>query len=325
MSNTPEIQSKITNLLAELTKQEQEDQIIEADRILTEMESIDSQLALDQIQSRLQNRFKVYWSGKVFGKVAAVLFIPLLLTSAWLFYLQINSKKNQQYAMQEITSPPGVRSQVVLPDGSRVWLNSGSTIRFSVPFHKEAREVDITGEAFFDVKKNPEQPFIVQSGKVQVKVLGTRFNYKSFDEDPTIDIILEKGKIALDIQSETGEKEVFMKPGEHAIIDKESNVATIKSENICKYVAWHNGKLVFDNTPISEVAKTLARWYGVEVVAKDPEIMNYRFTTTFENESLLEVIELLSLSSPIQIKYLPATVGKEKQKLTRSKVLISKR
>lgn len=325
MANRSDINHKLANLIADRSNLESEEAIIDANRILTEMQSVDSQVAFNQVQRRIQNEFKVYWFWETSKKVAAVLFIPLFLASAWLFYLQIYSKKDQQYAMQEITSPPGVRSQVVLPDGSKVWLNSGSTIRFSIPFHKETREVGITGEAFFDVKKNPEQPFIVQSGKVQVKVLGTRFNYKAFDEDPTIDVILEKGKIALDIQNKTGGNEIIMKPGEHAIIDKESNRSSIRTENISKYTAWHKGKLVFDNTPMTEVAQMLARWYGVEVIANDSEINNYRFTTTFEGESLFEVIELLSLSSPIRIKYFPATVGKDNHKLTRSKVLISKK
>ncbi len=325
MTNIPEIQHKITNLLADRANQQHEDQIIEANLILAEMESIDSHSAFARIQDQFRDETKIirYW--EIFKKIAALLFIPLLVTSAWLFYKPIARNQVQQYAMQEITSPPGIRSQVVLPDGSKVWLNAESKIRFPVPFHREIREVDLTGEAFFDVKKNLEQPFVVQSGKVKVKVLGTCFNCKAFKEDPTIEVILGKGKIALDIQNKTGVNELFMKPGEHAIIDKESSIATIKSENIYKYIAWHKGKLVFDNTPISEVAQMLSRWYGVNVIVKDPKIMNYRFTTTFEDESLFEVIELLGLSSPIRIKYFPAIVGKNNQKLTCSKVLITKK
>jgi ferric-dicitrate binding protein FerR (iron transport regulator) len=214
---------------------------------------------------------------------------------------------------------------VVLPDGSKVWLNAESTIKFKVPFSKESRDVDLLGEAFFDVTKNPEQPFVVQSGNIKVKVLGTRFNCKAFAEDQQIEVILEEGRIALNSQSTSGSKEEIMNPGDHAVIERESGATTISNENISKYIAWHTGKLVFDNTPMDEVAQMLERWYGVEVTVQDREIMNYRFTTTFENESLFQVIELLGLSSPIRIKYVPATITKDRQTQTRSKVLISKK
>lgn len=324
MTNSPDINHKMNHLIADRTNQEAEEQIIEANRILTEMQSIDSLSAYVQVRQRIQNDFNKYRLWEIFKKVAAVLFIPLLVTTAWFFHRQIDHDPGKQYSIQKITSPPGIRSQVILPDGSNVWLNASSTIRFSVPFNNETRNVDLLGEAFFEVKKNPENPFIVHSGNVKVKVLGTRFNCKAFDEDSTIEVTLEEGKIALNIQSKTETNEVEMKPGDHAIVSKGRDVATIKSENICKYVAWHKGKLVFDNTPMTEVAQMISRWYGVNVIVKDPEIINYRFTTTFENEPLFEVIELLKLSSPILIKYVPATIGKDNQKLTCSKVFISK-
>lgn len=325
MKNDSDVKQRITNLLADRVNQLPEEQITEATRVILEIDEIDSSAAFFQVQDRIISSKKRFIHLDILMRVAAVLFIPLLIITLWLSYRQLTHNQVQQYSMQEITSPPGIRSQVVLPDGSKVWLNAGSTIRFPVPFYNETRNIDLSGEAFFDVEKNPKQPFIVQSGNVKVKVLGTHFNYKAFNEDPTIEIILEEGKIALNMQTKTGINEVLMKPGDRAIVDKESIKATIKNENISKYIAWHKGKLVFDNTPMTEVAQMLARWYGVEVIAKDPEIMNYRFTTTFEDESLYEVIELLGLSSPIRIKYFPATVGKDNQKLTRSKVLISKK
>lgn len=325
MANNKGIQEEITNLITDRINQELEEQIIEARRIISELETIDSVAAFSQVQDQIQKSHKTFRLLNALSRVAAILFIPLLMVTSWNFYHPIHSMPVQQYSMQEITSPPGIRSQVVLPDGSKVWLNAESTIQFSVPFHKESRNINLLGEAFFDVTKNAEQPFIVQSGKVKVTVLGTRFNFKAFALDPTIEVILEEGKIALNRTGKVGENETILKPGDRFIYKKKSNVATIKNENISKYIAWHDGKLIFNNTPIAEVAQMLSRWYGIEVIVTDPGIMNYRFTTTFENESLFQVTELLGLSSPIQFKYIPARLGKENQTQCRSKVIINKK
>jgi transmembrane sensor len=324
MTNNFNIQQKLNDLIKDRINQEPEEQIHEAVRIISEIENIDSKIAFTKVQGQIQKGKQAITLLNMLSRIAAMLFIPLLIASAWLFF---NPQKisTSQFAIQEITSPPGTRSQVVLPDGSKVWLNAESTIKFSIPFQEESRDIDLQGEAFFDVAKNPEQPFIVQSGNVKVKVLGTRFNFKSFAEDKNIEVVLEEGKISLNLPGKTGTQEAIMEPGDRAVIEKESGKATIGNENINKYIAWHSGKLVFDNTPMSEVARLLERWYGIEVNVQDSEIMNYRFTTTFENESLFQVIELLGLSSPIRIEYIPASIGKNNQTRTKSKVQISKK
>ncbi len=324
MAENKHIQQKIEDRLTRLTNQEPAEQILSAQQIVSEIETINSHAAFALVQKRIQNNKSTISLLNTFSRIAAILFIPLLLASVWFFYNQ-QKPTHQQFAIQKITSPPGIRSQVILPDGSKVWLNAESTIKFQVPFQENSRNIDIVGEAFFDVARNLEQPFIVQSGSVMVKVLGTRFNYKAFAEDKNIEVVLEEGKIALNLQNDSENKETILRPGDHAVIEKESNKTIVKNENINKYIAWHTGKLVFDNSPMSEVARLLERWYGVEVQVQDSEIMNYRFTTTFENESLFQVIELLGLSSPIRIKYVPATVGKNNQAQTKSKVIISKK
>lgn len=325
MTDNRNIQQKIDDRITQLRNQVQEEQIIEAGQIIAEIETINSPAGFARVQNRIQEGKKSLQLLNALSRIAAILFIPLLIASTWLFFRQQNHGVAPEFAMQEITSPPGIRSQVVLPDGSKVWLNAESTIKFKVPFQKESRDVDIVGEAFFDVTKNTEQPFVVESRNVKVKVLGTRFNFKAFAEDKEIEVVLEEGKIALNLQGNAGTREEIMHPGDRAVIEKESGESIIGQEEITKYIAWHTGKLVFDNTPMSDVARLLDRWYGIEVIVQDPEIMNYRFTTTFENESLLQVIELIGLSSPIQIKYIPATVGKNDQAQTKSKVLISKK
>ncbi|MFA5326352.1 MAG: FecR domain-containing protein [Prolixibacteraceae bacterium] len=325
MKENKEIQKNIRELLDLRRNQDPDEQLAEASRIVSEIETVDSSAAFSQVLKRIQKEKQSIFSLNALSRIAAILFIPLLVASGWLLYRQITAENVQQFSMQEITSPPGIRSQVVLPDGTKVWLNAETTIQFPVPFSKNSRNVELLGEAFFYVTKNPEKPFIVHSGNVSVKVLGTHFNCKAYSSDKNIDVILEEGKIALNVEGNATAKEYIMVPGQHAIVGKSDSKTTILKENIHKYIAWHTGKLVFDNTPMSEVAQLIERWYGVNVIVQDPEIMNYRFTTTFENESLFQVIELLGLSSPIRFNYVPAKVNSNNQMESKLKLLISKK
>ena len=325
MTKIPHIQDKINDLIETRSLQEPEDQIIEARRIVCEIDEVDSHAAFNRVSNRIRNTQPGYRILNIAMRLAATLFIPLLLVSSWLFYKQYSKSETGKLAMQEVTSPAGVRSQVVLPDGSKVWLNAESTLKFPVPFPKDFRNVDLQGEAYFEVTKNQKRPFVVHSGNVEVKVLGTRFDCKAFAEDRNIEVILEEGKVALNSNVASGQDESILKPGDRAVIEKTTGEMQIVNENIGKYIAWHTGKLVFDNTPMEEVATRLERWYGVEVVIQDKNILNYRFTTTFDNESIFHVIELLSLSSPIQMKYVQASIGKDNKTQTRAKVLISKK
>lgn len=325
MTKILHLQNKIIDLLKARNNKKEEEQIIEAEKIVSEIDSVDSRIAFAHVQNRIKKGARSIHFLNSLSRVAAILFIPLLIASSWLLYKQLNQEDPAKFAIQEITSPPGVRSHVVLPDGSRVWLNAETTIKFPVPFSKECRRVDLLGEAFFDVVKNPEQPFFVQSGKVKVKVLGTRFNFKAFNEDKNIEVILEEGKIALTLNTNAGEREAIMNPGDRAVIEKKSCATSISRQQINKYIAWHTGKLVFDNTPMIEVAQLLERWYGIEVIVQDQGILNYSFTTTFENESLFQVTELLGLSTPISFKYIPATLGGNNQAQTKSKIIISRK
>lgn len=327
MTQRPDLEQRIVTQLNVRETESKEEQIAEAGRILSEIETIDLRAAFIKVQNRIEEKARPIQWINILSRVAAVLFFPLLIVASWLFFKQQNQETNPvtKYAMQEITCPPGMRSQVILPDGSRVWLNAESTIKFSVPFPSESRTIQLSGEAFFDVVKNHQQPFFVCSDKVGVKVYGTRFNFKAYPKDPNIEVILEEGRIGLGVTNQGELNKTALIPGDRAVIVKENHTVDIKNEKIDKYIAWHTGKLVFENTPMNEVALMLERWYGIEVIVKNPEIMDYSFTTTFDNESLFEVIELLEISSPIRIKYIPATIGKENNPQTRSKVFLYKR
>lgn len=315
----------IVELLEERKNQDIESQISEASRIISKIDTIDSQSAYLNISKKIQNHNRTALFLQTLTRVAAVLFIPALIASLWLYNQAKTPVVSLPYAMQEISTPSGVRSKIVLPDGSTVWLNAESTLKFKAPFDPISREVSLTGEAFFDVKKNPDAPFIVQSGTARVKVYGTRFNCKAFTEEDKIEVVLEEGKVSLNTGGVEKVIEKILKPGDRAVIDKVGNQTNITNEKIEKYIAWHDGKLIFDETPMQEVAIRLARWYGIDVVIDDPRISKYKITTTFDNESLHQVLELIGMSSPIDIQYIPAAVDNTTQEQTKSKVIFSRK
>jgi len=323
MKYNDRINHQVKNLLSERQNQDADGQFVDANHILSEIRSIDSHKAYSLVEHRIRNDKNNLRIINILSRIAAILFLPLLIASAWLFYHQQSKIIPMQYAMQEITSPRGVRSQVILPDGSNVWLNAESTIRFKVPFEPQNRNVELSGEAFFAVKKDSHRPFHVQSGKINVTVLGTKFDCKAFAEDSAIEVVLAEGKVSLRTDGTYTGKEIIMAPGERAVVNKTTLKTIVSAEKIEKYIAWQAGKLVFDECPMPEVARQLERWYGIEVNIDDPKILNYRITTTFENESLHQVLELLALSSPIKINYIPAKIDIKNQLQIKAKVSIT--
>ena len=307
------------------SNQNLEEEIAGAIKVISEIEEVDSHKAFLAVKGKIQKASKIKSLITAVSRIAAILFVPLLIGTLFAVHQLTNTAKSQQIAIQEITSPPGIRSQVLLPDGTKVWLNAESSIKFNIPFDQSQREIALTGEAFFDVHKNPEVPFVVKSGNVAVSVLGTRFNFKAYDQENRIEVVLEEGKVKLSTKTNIQGLEATMNPGERAVYDKKDYSTQITNGKIDKYIAWHSGRLVFDDTPLPEVAAQLDRWYGIEVVLEGPQIENYKITTTFENESLNQVLDLLELSSPIDVKYENAKIDKISRKQTRSKIIITKK
>ncbi len=319
------IENQLIRKVEERLNQGPEEQVAEAAKVIHAIREIGQDAAWKKVQARIDTnrRFRIFFEYLV--RAAAVLFIPLLVSSGYFFIRQQNRQVPSGVAYQEITSPIGVRSQIVLPDGSRVWLNTESTIRFPVPFNPRKRVVELQGEAFFDVVKNSMAPFEVEADKIRVHVTGTQFNVKSFREDDAVEVVLKDGRVTLGIGEPGMENSVAMNPGERAVFVKESGKLAVKKEKIDKYIAWQQGKLVFDETPMTEVAEMLERWYGVDVEVNDPEVRKYRINTTFDNNPLHQVLELLALSSPIDIRYIPATIDENKQIKSLAKIIIKKK
>jgi len=331
MKKNNTISSAGTNLEEYLEKQKNLspfEKKMEAGALIGEINAIDSSRAFSNVQRRIEKKDTVIHFFRMVNRVAAVLSIPLLAFTLWSLFLR---EKPVQYSetdltWQELQSPAGMRSQVILPDGTRLWLNAESKIRYSIPFTREYRTVELTGEAYLEVAKNEASPFLVQSGKASVEVLGTQFNVKAYSDEDQVEVALREGSVKFAfLNSNNQQQRLQLKPGDYLVFTKTDEQVQLENRELDKYIAWHTNALVLDDTPMEEVARLLERWYGVDVTLVGQDLKKYRITTTFENESLFQVIELLKLSSPITIKYIPGKINRETGNAERSKVIISKK
>ena len=236
------------------------------------------------------------------SKIAAVLFLPLLVISSW--YLLTDGRffaKEAETIYAEIHSPLAARTQFELPDGSTGWLNSGSTLKFPVKFYGAERKVELSGEGFFDVVKDSKRPFVVNTCDIAVVALGTRFNVFAYPDDETCEITLESGMVVVKKISKSGEpmKLAELQPDHQLIISNKTEYTGINEVETEKYTSWKEGKLVLRNDPMNEVVKRISRWYNIEIDLKDKELETYKFRATFEDETFSEVLTLLKISSPI--------------------------
>ncbi len=177
--------------------------------------------------------------------------------------LTYNSSNNRSEAVYNtIKTPRGGQYQLVLADGSQVWLNAASSIRFPVDFTEKVRKVEITGEAYFEIKKDAAKPFIVTiPGKGQVEVLGTHFNINAYDDENTLNTTLIEGSVKF--IADNGES-VKLKPGQQAQLS--SSVSVLNDADIDKIIAWKTGWFNFDRADITTIMRQVSRWYDVEVV-----------------------------------------------------------
>ena len=235
---------------------------------------------------------------QTFQRVAAILIVPLLLSFVAYFYFQSKpSFATTSYA--EIQCPMGVRTRFQLPDGSTGYLNSGSRLKYPVQFIDE-RKVELVGEAFFEVVPNAEIPFHVNTKNLDIKVLGTTFNVIAYEGESTEEIVLQTGKV--DILMKNGKQLTVLAPNEQLTLDIGKYTFSKNTVEALQYTTWKDGKLVFRNENMQQVAKRLSRWYNAEVVIEDRLLDDYTFHATFIDEPLDEVLKLLSITTPIIYK-----------------------
>lgn len=208
-----------------------------------------------------------------------------------------------QVLYNTVTTPKGGQFRLVLSEGSRVWLNAGSSLRFPTVFTGTERNVELTGEGYFEVAHNPAQPFTVKVGKMDVEVLGTHFNINSYADEPAAKTTLLEGKLVV----KKGDKSLYLQPGQQAV-DANNNasepVLTVNREADADAVmAWKNGLFIFDNSDLPKILRDLSRWYDVEVQTEGVLSGKTLFGIVSRNSPLSTVMKQLKSGSPVPFTY----------------------
>jgi ferric-dicitrate binding protein FerR (iron transport regulator) len=252
---------------------------------------------LNQINSG--KRRLTYW--QILQRIAAILFIPLLISMLWLTVGKNFRNSNSTTTYNKVVAAFGTYSLLELPDGSKVWLNSGASLRYPDKFRNKDRTVYLIGEAYFEVHSDKTMPFFVNTPYFTVKATGTKFNVRAEKNFRTPSVTLVEGKVSIQKPNSDKQKDLItvLQPNQHFTYDTLSGHVITQTEDTYKHFAWKDGKLVFRNDNISEVARRISLQYNVDIEIKGNEIKKYRYRATFENEPLGELLRLLKISSPI--------------------------
>ena len=239
----------------------------------------------------------------VITRAAAVLLLPIL---SLLIYTNLSDKGRYADNLNdlEVEAPAASRMHINLGDGTMVWLNHGSKLKYPYRFEGKNRRVFLTGEAFFVVAHNKDVPFIVGTDRLEIKATGTTFNVSAYPGDELVETTLVEGKVIL--YDNNSKREIkALSPNECFKFDKQNNAYALESQDIEKYVAWKDGLLVFRNDSIADIAKKLSRWYNVDVEIVNNKVQEYTCTATFSDETLSQVLELMTLPTPVSYTISP--------------------
>jgi transmembrane sensor len=246
----------------------------------------------------------------VWFKIAAIGLLVIGLSTLWNVF-RSHEIKVRELAYNEIIVPLGEKAQIILSDGSHVWINSASKLRYPVMFGETSRDVTLEGEAFFDVVKKHGQTFVVNTRDVKVNVLGTAFNVKCYPGDEKTQTIVVRGEVKVeDIHGD--QLPIIIKPNEMATLQKKLtpdlstshlNSITVKKVDPESLVSWKDQMLVFSGESFEDLAIKMERWFNVRIKIDDNELKTERYSGKFvHNETVYQVLEAIKITTPIVYK-----------------------
>lgn len=250
-------------------------------------------------QKQLETKHKIRWQVYVI-RIAAVLLIPLLVYTGFLFDQVHGNREQAELVLQQVVANPGSRVHFTLPDQTEVWLNSGSTLEYPAAMNSQKqRNVKLIGQGYFKVAHNPNCPFWVEADQLKIKVMGTSFDVSNYKNDGQITSTLEEGSIALfDSQDR---KVAVLEPGQQATLKKDSRELHIENIETELITSWKDGRLIFRNSSIPEIITRLERWFNCSIEA-DVSLVNsdIEYTATIQDETLGEVLQMIELSTAVK-------------------------
>jgi ferric-dicitrate binding protein FerR (iron transport regulator) len=239
-------------------------------------------------------------------KAAAVLLIPLLIAFGW-YYLQ-STQNDRPVQYTEVIAPEGQISKCILADGTEVWLNSGTNIRYDNRYNEHYRDIILDGEAYFKVSADKAKPFRVLTNAIKIQVHGTSFNVSAYKSCKAVETILEEGSVEI-ILKEQKDHAVFIKPGEKAVYDIENQKVNIEKVDTELYTAWHEGKFLFKDAALSDIFKKLEQVYGISIELEDIEIGRIRLRGIFEyNHNIVDALFKIKMTTDLNYRIQGRTV-----------------
>lgn len=233
--------------------------------------------------------------GRMYSIAAAIL-LPLVLGGFTWFY-QWTTSSNEPELFTEIVAPPKHNSQITLPDGTQVWLSPESKLKYGQNYGRKTRNVILDGEGYFEVTKNHEKPFTVETGHLNVKVLGTSFNLEAYSNETTVRTTLVRG--SLQIESELISKDFLLTPGDRVSFDVNSRQLTSEKVNTEIYRLVKDGMIIFKRNTLAEVCRKLERWFMIPVEFNGTDNQDLLFTAKFQDEPVEKILKILDLTIPI--------------------------
>lgn len=285
---------------------------------IKEMETIDTSAAYGRTQKQIRATRHKRISQQI-TRYAAFLTLPLLLSSLVLGYLYLKGDDVEvKYA--EVTAAAGSIIRYELPDKSVVWLNAGSKLRYPTTFTGDKREVDLQGEAYFDVEADPKHPFYVNTREgLSVYVYGTQFNVNAYEDETFIETVLEHGHI--NVMAPDGQTEVKLEPGERLYYDKQGSKLTKSKVDVYEKVAWKEGKMIFRSTSLDAVLRKLSRHFNVDIQFNNRSGKEYKYRATFRDETLPQILDYLGKSALLKWKT-EEPVQQSDATFTRKKIIV---
>lgn len=228
----------------------------------------------------------------------------LLVSARSLKYRDIDSPDTTEI-FHTLEIPRGGEYLLTLSDGTMIYLNSESTLSFPVKFQGKERKVYLTGEAYFKVAKNTEHPFVVTAGELEVLVTGTTFGVRAYKDEKDIQTTLESGQVTVKVEG----KSVKLVPNKQVLFNKSTMGLEVRDVDVDLYLAWADGRLVYDNCPLEKILTDLGRWYNIDVFYSRDELRSYQFSLNMKkHEEFTQVLELIGKTGEVQFEIKDNTV-----------------
>jgi transmembrane sensor len=264
---------------------------------------------LQQIHEKIEPEFIVIRREKARRVLFNIARIAAVLVFGMVLGIGINTFRKTDPITLTSKAPKGSIAQMILPDSTMVYLNSGSELKYTHKGSKRIREVFLDGEALFQVNENKNRPFVVHTSAYDVKVTGTEFNVKAYSDDKEIVTTLVSGSVIIPSTDQFRmSSDKILSPGQQLLYNRENHSVSTTNVDTRYFTSWTDNKLIFINMSLKGLVILLERKYGVDIEVKDKSILNYHYDGTITNESILKVMELLKVTLPIQYRIVGQTI-----------------